>query len=47
MVTKQDPHVIALKSWVDEQYEGGRQSSITENELEEKLKEISAMLKGN
>ena len=47
MVTKQDPHVIALKSWVDEQYEGGRQSSITENELEEKLKEISIMLKGN
>ena len=46
-VTKQDPHFIALKSWVDEQYEGGRQSSITENELEEKLKEISNMLKGN
>ena len=47
MVTKQDPCVIALKSWVDEQYEGGRQSSITENELEEKLKQISIMLKGN
>ena len=46
MVTKQDPHVIALKSWVDDQYEGGRQSSITESELEEKLKEISIMLKG-
>lgn len=46
-VNKQDPCVIALKSWVDEQYEGGRQSSITENELEEKLKEISKMLKGN
>ncbi|MBQ7226704.1 MAG: 2-isopropylmalate synthase [Clostridia bacterium] len=46
-VTKQNPHVIALKSWVDDQYEAGRQSSITEGELEEKLKEISIMLKGN
>ena len=46
-VTKQNPHVIALKSWVDDQYEAGRQSSITESELEEKLKEISIMLKGN
>ncbi|MBO5312405.1 MAG: 2-isopropylmalate synthase [Clostridia bacterium] len=42
-VNKQHPLVIALKSWVDDQYEGGRQSSITEGELEEKIKEISKM----
>lgn len=46
MVNKQNPYVIALKSWVDDQYEAGRQSAITENELEEKLKEISKMLNG-
>ncbi|MBO5287233.1 MAG: 2-isopropylmalate synthase [Clostridia bacterium] len=45
-VNKQDPLVIALKSWVDDQYEGGRQNSITEGELEEKIKELTQMLGG-
>ena len=43
-VGKKDPLVIALKSWVDDQYEEGRQSSITEGELEDKVKEITKLL---
>ena len=44
-VSKKDPLVIALKSWVDDQYEAGRQSSITESELEAEVNRINDMLK--
>ena len=35
MVDKRSPLVIALKEWVDEQYEAGeRQNSVSDGELE-------------
>ncbi len=43
-VDKRDPLVVALKSWVDEEYEAGRQTSISDGELEEKVTEFSNML---
>ncbi len=41
-VDKRDPAVLAIKSWVDEEYENGRQTSISDGELEEKLAAFSA-----
>jgi isopropylmalate/homocitrate/citramalate synthase len=38
--SKQDPVVVALKEWVDKQYEGGRQTMITDHELEQQLKAL-------
>ncbi len=40
-VDKHDPLVIALKEWIDREYEGGRQTSLSVMELEEKIEEIS------
>ena len=40
MVDKHSPAVIALKEWVDKQYEDGRQTMISDGELESVLKEI-------
>ncbi len=41
MIDKRDPIVLALKTWIDEEYDNGRQSAITDAEMEEKIKEIS------
>ena len=40
-VDKRDPLVIALKEWIDKEYEGGRQTMLAVGELEEKIEELS------
>ena len=40
-VTKKDALVIALKEWIDEAYENGRQTTLAPHELEEKITELS------
>ena len=40
-VDKKDPLVIALKEWIDKEYEDGRQTSLSVGELEEKIEELS------
>lgn len=37
---KNDPLVVALKTWVDELYENGRQTMLSHKELEEKIREL-------
>ncbi|MDO4531530.1 MAG: 2-isopropylmalate synthase, partial [Bacillota bacterium] len=37
---KNDPEVAILKEWVDKQYEGGRMTFISEEEMEEALKTL-------
>lgn len=39
-VGKKDPIVIAMKDWVDKEYEGGRQTALTTHELEKKWEEL-------
>jgi len=41
LVTKNDPLVIAMKEWVDSEYEGGRQNLLSNTELEQKVTELS------
>ena len=41
LVSKRDVLVVQLKEWVDEQYEDGRQTSISTDELEEKIFELT------
>lgn len=38
---KKDPLVIALKEWVDKEYEDGRQTAISNGEIEAKINELS------
>ena len=40
-VTKQDPLVVALKAWVDDQFAGGRVASLSVHELETKIEELT------
>jgi isopropylmalate/homocitrate/citramalate synthase len=40
-VDKHDPLVVAMKQWVDDEYEGGRITSLSNHELEEKIAELS------
>ena len=40
-VGKHDPLVEALKAWIDAEYEGGRQTSLSVSELETKIEELS------
>ena len=40
-VSKQDPLVIQLKEWVDEQFAGGRVSSLSINELETQVEKLT------
>ncbi len=40
MIDKRDPLVLAIKSWVDDEYENGRQNAITDGELLEKIEEF-------
>ena len=42
-VTKTDPIVLFLKQWVDQQYDEGRVTAITDGELEEQMKIFMAM----
>ena len=37
---KRDPLVVAMKQWIDELYEDGRQTVLSNGELEDKLKEL-------
>ena len=39
--TKRDPLVIAMKEWVDQEYEDGRQTALSTGELEAKAAELS------
>ena len=41
LVDKNDPLVTQLKSWVDAEYEGGRQNTLSRSELEEKIEELA------
>ena len=40
-IDKRDPLVMALKDWVDREYEDGRQTALSNSELEEKIEELS------
>jgi len=40
-VDKRDPLVIAMKEWIDKEYEDGRQTSLSVSEIEEKIEELS------
>ena len=40
-ISKKDPLVIAVKSWVDKEYEDGRQTALCNDELEAKINELS------
>jgi hypothetical protein len=40
-IDKKDPLVIAVKEWIDAEYEGGRQTSLSNGEIEEKIEELS------
>lgn len=40
-VDKKDPLVIALKEWIDEEYEDGRQTTLSNGEIEKKIEELS------
>ena len=39
-VNKKDPRVVAMKEWVDREYEGGRQTNLSTHELEAKWEEL-------
>ena len=38
---KKSPLVVAMKEWVDRQYEDGRQTVMTERELKEKIRQLA------
>ena len=40
-ISKQDDLVVALKLWIDEEYEGGRQTVLSNKELETKIQELA------
>lgn len=40
-VGKRDPIVTAVKEWIDQEYAGGRQTTLSTGELEEKIEELS------
>ena len=41
LIDKRDPLVAAVKQWVDEEYEGGRTASLSTEELELKIEQLS------
>ena len=41
-IDKRDPMVLALKSWIDEEYDNGRQNAITDGEMEEHINAFRA-----
>ena len=40
-VQKHDPLVLSVKEWIDNEYVGGRQSTLSVSEIESKIKELS------
>ena len=40
-IDKRDPMVVALKDWIDKMYEDGRQTVISDREMEAKITELS------
>ena len=40
-VEKRDPLVVAIKEWIDKEYEDGRQTTLAVHEVEEKIEELS------
>lgn len=40
-IDKKDPLVVALKRWIDREYEDGRQTTLSDSELESKIFELS------
>ena len=40
-IAKNDPLVLSLKTWVDSQYESGRETVISRKEMEEKIEELA------
>jgi len=40
-VDKHDPLVVALKEWIDKEYEGGRQTALSVGEIEEQIEILS------
>ena len=38
---KQDPLILAMKDWIDQEYEDGRQNVMTDRELEEMLERLA------
>ena len=40
-VTKKDPLVVSLKEWIDQEYEDGRQTVLSNSEIEEKIEEFA------
>lgn len=40
-IDKKDPLVVALKEWIDREYEDGRQTTLSDSELESKIMELS------
>jgi len=40
-IGKTDPLVVAVKAWVDQEYENGRQSTLSRSELEEKIQSLA------
>ena len=40
-LSKRDPLVLELKAWIDKLYENGRQTVLSNHELEEKIEELS------
>ena len=46
-LSKRDPLVIAMKDWIDREYEDGRQTVMTDKELDEKLHELAPELYSN
>lgn len=40
-LSKRDPIVLTLKEWIDKEYEDGRQTALTNHELESKISELS------
>ncbi len=41
VIDKRDPLVVALKEWVDAAYEGGRQSSLSDHEMQEQIERLA------
>ena len=40
-IDKKDPLVVAMKEWIDAEYESGRQTALSNGEIEEKIEELS------
>ena len=41
LLDKRDPLVVALKEWIDKEYEDGRQTVLSNKELETKIAELA------